>query len=340
MAFFSSKKSAVGLDIGAKLVKAVEVEKEGITPKIVRFATATVDPSMIRDGEIADANALRALIDGMFRQHRFGTGNVVVCVDAKCASMAIEGFPARTPRDLESSLKIWERENIAGDVSFSSAPLEKTTDDSGETVHSVLLCWADNRVLEPYMQLFRQLKFGQEVIDIDILATMNALDLASEYKTSLLIEGGATTTNIMIVEGGVLKFLKAVSMGVETILRDAGAGSGVPAGDLERDLRAYGVRAEPPDDAGRAIKGAFDRYCDQIIAEIKPFLVAKKTIKIEKILLTGGLACVMGFGKYLEGIMKKPVDYAAHVQTGGAALPEAERHVYTTALGLAIRGIA
>lgn len=340
MVFFSSKKNAVGLDIGSKFVKAVEVEKEGMTPKILRFAAAQVDPSMIRDGEIGDMNALRALIDGMFRQHRFSTANVVVCVDAKCASMAIEGFPARTPRDLETSLKIWERENIAGNVSFSSATLEKYADDSGETIHSVLLCWADNRVLEPYMQLFRQLKFGQEVIDIDILATMNALDLASEYKTSLLIEGGATTTNVMVVENGILKFLKVISMGSETILRDAAAGSGLQLSEMERELKGGGVRLDPPDDAGKAVKAAFDRFSDQIIAEIKACLVARKNIKIEKILLTGGLSCVAGFAKYLEAVMKKPVDYAAHVQTGGAAIPDAERHIYTTALGLAIRGIA
>lgn len=341
MAFFTSKKSAVGLDIGTRLIKAVEIEKEGVTPKIVRFASAPVDPAMLSGGEIADLPGLRALIDGLFTQQRFSRGNVVVCVDAKNATLQIEGFPARTPRDLENSLQIWERENIVGaDVTCSNALIEKYTDDSGETIHSVLLCWAENRVLQPYMQLFQQLKFGQEVIDIDILATINAVDLSSEYKTTLLIEGGATTTNVMVVENGNLKFLKAVAMGVETIARDAAQTGGKSIADMEKLLRQDGVRIDAPTDEAKAIKAGFDRFTDQLVAEIKSFLVSRKSLKIEKLLVTGGLACVPGFARYLEEVMKKPVEYASLAATGGQPLPDAEKHLYTTALGLALRGLA
>ena len=68
----TSGRTVVGLDIEPGFVAAVEVKTgaDGLT--IERAAGLPLGPGIVRDGEVADPEALAEALKELFRQHKFG----------------------------------------------------------------------------------------------------------------------------------------------------------------------------------------------------------------------------------------------------------------------------
>src|SRR6478672_8726041 len=73
-------RSAVGLDIGTSGVRAAELTLGKGTATLERFGQVALPAGAVRDGEVADADAVAAAIKQLWAHAKFSTKKVIVGV--------------------------------------------------------------------------------------------------------------------------------------------------------------------------------------------------------------------------------------------------------------------
>jgi type IV pilus assembly protein PilM len=339
MGFFSSTNRAVGLDLGSRYIKAVEVEG-GSVPEITGFACERVTEQLLEKGEIKDLDALFRFLDRFLNSNGMRREKIVVSLDGHNAQMQIEEFPVSRASELDSTIKYWIRENIGGThVPFAHHQLEHYVDDVGGSIYSVLFVWAERNVVTPYDQLFAKLKFSQSLMNVDLIATINGLDVSGDFGAMMTVDGGALTTNLTIFDGGSLKYLKTIPSGIEHILQNSESTTGLNLLALEEQLKETGFVANSTETFQQELKIGLDELIQRIATELKIFSRKNKGIKVDRIFLTGGISLIRGVDKLIAETFDFDVHTPTMQMTQGKTLPEETAQLYTTALGLALHGV-
>jgi len=209
------------------------------------------------------------------------------------------------------------------------------------------LVWAERTIVEPYQKLCEKLGYRDFVIEVDHFGTYNGIDFSSEYVKVLLIEGGAFTTNIAILDGGVVKYLSNIGEGIMDMVKRFSTRL-----DISPEEGMVLVRSEG---FGGGYGDEYLRICDEIKTRIRRFLPSERKEElaatsrrrrrqrsrdgVSHILLAGGLAHIPGSDRYIGEKFSIETDMVELQNYEGKPLPSDEKYLYTTALGLALQGL-
>jgi len=368
MGLFGGPKVSVGLDIGSSWVKMVQLTFGGSgRPQITKFAC---------EKNITDQ---RAAISKIFKENMLKPTVTVVCMDGQDTEMNISEFPVKTAKDAEKQAEMKMREFNTNEFVINYALLRgPVTGSDGNPAFPVLYVSAEKARVGEFQAMLRDagLPLDTLVVDIDVLAAINALELDQNAVGSVcLIEGGATTTNVSVVLDGVLRH-------TETIKEDGGAifsnriaqelnisreeaenlklKHGIGMGSSSSPQAGFGASLELDDitsipegskEQGEdarymgAFKAEIERYLDKIVQILKNY-EDKHNDKIKEVVITGGLACVNNISGFMKNYFKAAgmsinsvtIPDSPYLQT--LRCPDEEKQAYTVALGLALRGLA
>lgn len=335
----------VGLDIGSRTVKVVELEKDGNSFRLISagvVAHSGPTPDKITDEK--EIVSLGEVIKKLFEEAKISSKEVIIALPEQHVFVRTIKFPALSDSEIASAVK-WEGEQYIP-IPLSEAIVQhqilerKETKTPPETI--VLLVAAPRELSERYIKTLNVAGFSVSGVETELMSLTRSL--APMDRTVLLVDFGARSTDIAIAKRGNLYFSRSIPTAGEAFTRAVAQGLGVSSQQAEEYKIAYGLSATSLE--GK-IRGAIDPVFRLVGDEIKKAIHFYQTEEKEEsptvVILSGGTTgmpdAVSALTKILgiEVVVGNPfakIDIDSDIEK--SILPYAP--LYSIAVGLAMRG--
>jgi len=354
--FLDLKPEAFGLDISDLSLKILKLKKKKNFLSLASFGEAEIKPGIIEGGEIKNVEALGKIIKeavSKIKGEKIKTKYVVCSLPEEKAFLQIIQMPMMKEEELKKAI-YFEAEN------YIPLPMEEVYLDYqivkpviNHLDHfDVLIIAMPKKVIDPYVLALKKAGLIPQIFEIESQAIARALVRNGVSPSSLLlIDLGATRSSFIIFSGYSLRFTSSISVSSQKF-------SDAIAKNLKIDLNeAEKLKIKSGLKEGEKIFEILSPLLKNLIKEIKICLFYYHTHihhehlpldgkEVEKILLCGGGANLKNLTNFLSPELKIPVELG---NPWSNILPEPLKEVpelsyekslaFTTALGLAIRGI-
>lgn len=361
--FLTLQPEAFGLDISDLSLKIVKLEKKGKFLSLTSFGKAKIKPGIVEQGEIKNQAALAKIIqDGLnkIKGKKIKTKRVISSLPEKKAFLEVIQMPKMKREELKTAVP-FEAEN------YIPLPIEKVYLDFqiippvyDHLDHfDILIAAISKEIVNPYVSCFKKAGLIPRVLEIEPQAISRALikQGLSPFPV-LIIDFGKTKTNFMVFSGYSLRFTTTIPISSQglteaisrTLKKDLGQAEKLK---LKYGLEISGKRDTIKKEVFEAMVPALtdlveqiEKYIDYYQTHRKHEHLAPDGVKIKKVLLCGQGANLKGLDNFLSLSLKIPVEFAnpwinilPKPLKEVPELPFEESLGYTTALGLALRGI-
>ncbi len=334
----------VGIDIGSKTIKVVELEKEGSGFNLLASGIVGYQSQPIT--KIEDEKEFAAIGQILRKLHNEAgvTGKEVnISVPESQVFTRTIKFPLLTDAEIASAVK-WESEQYIP-IPINEAIIQHTILERNEKSSPpevlVLLIAAPRIVVEKYVRVAAAAGLNVTSVETELVALTRAL--APTDKTVLLVELGASSTNIAISKAGLLSFSRSIPIAGEAFTRAVSQSLGVNAQQAEEYKKTYGLESSQLE--GK-VKGALDPVLRMVVDEIKKaihyYQTEEKGEAPGSIIISGGTSGLPDIISMLTGalgvevLVANPFSHVAlDAETAKKLAPFSP--LYSVAVGLAER---
>jgi type IV pilus assembly protein PilM len=310
---FRRAKSLVGLDIGSSAVKAVELKPSGKGYKVTAFGSEPVPPDSIVDGAIVDGASVAAAIRRLFESRKIQTKDVAASLSGSAVIVKKITLPVMTEAELGESI-YWEAEQYIPfdiqDVSLDYQVLDPGDAASGKTM-DVLLVAAKKEKIADYTGVIAQAGRTAVVVDVDAFALQNAFEVnygVEAGQVVVLLNAGASATNINILQGDQSVFTRDISIGGNAYTEALQRELGLTLEQAEALKRGEPVDGASFEDARPVLRAVTDNVMLEILKTFDFFKATAPSGRIDRIVVSGGASRAEGFVEMLSERFEVPVD--------------------------------
>jgi type IV pilus assembly protein PilM len=310
---FRRAKSLVGLDIGSSAVKAVELKPAGKAYKVSAFGSEPVPPDSIVDGAIIDGAAVSDAIRRLFDGRGIKTRDVVASLSGNAVIVKKITLPVMSEAELAESI-YWEAEQYIPfdiqDVNLDYQILE-VPDAAAKGTMDVLLVAAKKEKIADYTGVIAQAGRTAVVVDVDAFALQNAYEVnygIDQAAVVVLLNAGASATNINILSGDRSVFTRDVSIGGNAYTEALQRELNLPyelADQLKRGIPVDGTIFE---DARPLLRAVTENVMLEIQKTFDFFKATAASDRIDRIMVSGGASRAEGFNEMLSERFEAPVE--------------------------------
>ena len=329
MGIFAHKSiSGLGIDLGTSSLKAVEIALVDGKPRLVNYGYVEniENPMRAREMEAKKriAYLLRKMLDeaGIASRHtatalpNFSVFSAVMSVPYLKKNNEFDAairWEAKkfVPMPLEEMTLKWEILQSTPHGKTASAPSVKLGAHPTPASHQqveVLITAAPRSVLQHFVDIFQFSQLELTAIETESLASARCL-VGNDPATVVLVDIGAVSSDISVIEHGVPVISRSIDTGgisitkviqqhmniderrAEQFKRDIGMGSGV-------HQEQEGMR--------RLIDSVFQPVLNEIRYSLELYQHRGKGV-VQKVVLSGGSAYLIGIVEYLSEVLKLPV---------------------------------
>lgn len=369
--FFSLKTQAFGLDISDLSLKMAFLSKKKDSFLLEAIGESKIKPGIVEDGEIKNEEKLAEIIQQAVKnigKGKLRTKNVIVSLPEKKSFLEIIQMPKLKEEELKSAI-LYEAENHIPlpihEVYLDYQIIPPVYENSKNI--DILLVAVPKKIADSYLATLKLAGFFPLVFESESLAIARALikDGIAESPV-LLIDIGETKSTFIIFSGYSVKFSFSSPISSGTLTEVISKNLGISLVEAEKIKIKQGL-AEKLKVKLKEENVVFEEVSGTIFEILVPPLVdfvqqIKKCLDyykthtqdnhvlptergIAKIFLCGGGANLKGLSSFLSLELKTPVQLGKpwinilkeKNKAPPISLPESLK--YTTAIGLALRGI-
>jgi len=361
MNIFSLHHNALGLDFSDLCLRVAMLKKKGRFLDLVSWKETKIKPGIITQGIIKDEDRLSYIIKNTIANvngEKISSKYAVVSLPEKKAFLQVIQIPKMDEDELKTAI-YFEAENYIplpiGDVylDFEVLPFTSKSDR-----FDVLIAAIPKPIANSYISCLKKADLIPKVLEIESQSIVRALikKHVSPFPV-LVIDLGRSTTSFIVFSGYSLRFTSSILFSSQNLTMAISKNLNISPEDAEKLKLKYGLEVDK-----KSVKNK------QIIEAITPLLVgltkqAKKYInyyhthanhvslssgggKIKKVLLCGRGVNLKGLPDFISSELGIPAEYAnpwVNIMPKSSKkvpkLPFKDSLGYTTALGLALRGL-
>jgi type IV pilus assembly protein PilM len=336
--FFSKKKSVLGIDIGTSNIKIVQVSHEQ-KPFLETYGIVN-SPYQIISGKSGQdviehvAEILKNLMD----KAKVSTKKCVISFPNNAVFTSVIEMPTMSEKELASSVEFEAKKYVPlalSEIDLSWSVIGKTAGGS-----KVLLTAVPKQITNNYMKIFDLAGLdpygGGMVGEIEALALIRAL-VGNAVLNCVIIDIGAKATGLNIIENGLLRLSRNLSIGGDTITMKIAETLNITPQRAEQFKKDFGVSG------GSFIPESIKPVLNLIKNEVKQLLTIyhSHNIQVDKVLLVGGGSNIPGIVDFFKDL-DIPIELGNPLQTVGYSqeiAPILKRYSLNLpiAIGLALR---
>ncbi len=336
---------SVGIDIGSKTIKAVEISFEGgknvlKTAGIIGVTGQGLDH--IQDEK--EYGVLAESIKKLFNDAKFSSKDVTVALpESQVFTKAIK-LPLLTDQEIASAIKWQAEESVPIPIKETIVQhiiLEKRENTTPPEV-LVLLVAAPRILVEKYVKVLTLAGLNVVGAETELMALTRALAPANQ--SSVIVDFGAKSTDIAISKNGQLVFSRTIPTAGEAFTRAVAQALGMEAGQAEEYKKTYGLSGTQLEGkVGSALSPVFRVVTEEIKKAIHFYQTDQKEVAPTLIILSGGTAGLPDAGPMLTKLIGIEVQIANPfskivVDPTRAKSLAGFAPLYSIAIGLALRG--
>lgn len=312
MSFFSSlfKKEVgvLGIDIGSSAIKIVQIRKKGGRAILQTYGELSLGP--YAGSEVGQATALQApkLIEAMkdiLRESKTTTISCGVALPLSASLISFITIPPVSDKQIGDVVSMEARKYIPVPLNevmldYSVIPKEGsyiTQDESTKQENisrDVLVIAIHNDFINNYQSIITGSGLQPSFYEIEIFSSIRSV-IDSGVGVSMILDVGARSTKLYIVERGVLRSSHIINKGGQDITLSLSKALSISVAEAESLKRTHGLKGGPE---FKELTEIITVNLDYILYEANGALMAyqKKYAKnVSKIILTGGGVLLKGF---------------------------------------------
>jgi type IV pilus assembly protein PilM len=315
------KNQLIGLDIGSRAVKLVEIDHSKRGRILKNFGIIGLPRDAIVEGTIKEMEIVSSAIKTLCRNLKIKNSDVATSISGYSVIVKKIVISDRNESELENTIQSEAEQYIPFDINDVNLDYDilSVGDQTGqdkeggkEKPHQmeVMLVAAKKEIVEDYVSLLQLSGLNPAVVDVDAFALQNAFEVSASEPEGCyaLVNVGAEELGINAIKNGASIFSRDSSYGGNQITDAIMSEFDVDFEEAEK-IKLGGKKLE---NGKTALEEIFTSVLSEWAQEIKRALDFLATTypeeTIEKILLSGGSSRVPGFSKYLEMETNLPVE--------------------------------
>ncbi|MFN2597794.1 MAG: type IV pilus assembly protein PilM [Pyrinomonadaceae bacterium] len=346
----AKNKNLVGLDIGSSSVKAVELQGKPGSLVLASLAHEPLPPDSVVDGQIMELNSVSQTIATVFDSNQIKTARVAAGVSGSSVIVKNIIVPPMTEAELEESIDWHAEEHIPFDIADVSLDYQ-VVGSTPDSLH-VLMAACKRDFVANVKQAIQLAGKHPAIIDVDAFALQNCYEVNYEpqaNQTVALLNVGASTMNINIVQGARSVFTRDVSVGGNQYTALLQKELGLTFDQAEAIKRGGAL---PADSEQRDLSQVLETISDILALEIQKTIDFYRATSedgegaVQKILISGGGSKLPGLADFLTSRFEMPVEHFdpfRNIKIDAHRFdPEYLKEVVpemAVAVGLALRGV-
>ncbi len=354
--FFGKEKSVIGIDMGASSVKLVQVRLAEERATLETYGELATGPyagkSVGQSVRLSSEKTTEALVD-LIRETGATAKDAVVAMPLRHSFVTTVEIPRISNEDIKNIMQYEARRYIPiplsevvmdwWEVPDFGLDEEGTVASPAKTSTQVILAAVPKDILEKYKHIVAGAFLAVASFEIEVFSSIRSI-LGRERAGVLMVDFGATSTKIALLDQGIIRANHSIEKGLQdiTVALSESLGIGFERAELLKREVGLSNRAEHQE-----IMKVINPLIDFLLIEIERFVVGytrKHKGTVSKILITGGGALMRGLSDYMvkkfgvEVLIGSPfmrLEYPAFFQP---VLKETGPS-FSVAVGLALRGL-
>ena len=348
--FNFGKKYFLGVDFGTSAIKIVELSyKSG---QIYLENYGWVETGFSSNGE-KEPNELVSSFDQklkyylqeLIRRMKLNTTSAHVSIPGYNGLINLVEFPELKKEELDQAVQFEARKHIPiplDEIALSWEILGKSGNDPQSKKMQIMMVAAPRKELNRYEKMIDESGLKTSFVELETFSLVRSL-IGDDLSRFILVDIGARTTNIILVEDGVVKVNRNIESGGYDV-------TGAIADSLKVSRsRAENLKKEKKDLLGgnelSLIVPSLEMVSSEILRIAKAFQDKNKDKKIDGIILSGGSAKIKGLDNYffkiigIKTVMGNPWRKILIRPELEAKVKEELGTSFSVAIGLALSGI-
>lgn len=315
------KKDIIGLDIGSKHIKAVQLKETKDLYQLERLGITTLQPELIVDGSILDSARVVEAIKELITNTDIKSKDVTLSVSGH-SSVIIKrvSLPQMSEDELSDSIKFEAEQYIPFDIEDVNLDFQILGLAEEDNMMDVAIVAVKKDKITEYVSVVKEAGLNPVIVDVDAFALENMHELNYEIKEEAniaLVNIGASMINMNILKGGASVFTRDSSVGGNLLTEALQKEFTISYTNAEKLKQGETVEGVEPDDMAAVMMSASDDIISEISRSFDYFRDTTNYENIDEIILSGGVALTQDFNSLLSersGINVSIVDPLKNIQ--------------------------
>ncbi len=310
---FGKSKRPVGCDIGSYSVKIVELKpyKKG-EYELLHLGVKNLPPDTIVDGAIIDRIPVANAIKSIYDEEKIKNNKIATSISGHSVIIKRINVPAQREEELEESIE-WEVEQyIPFDLMEVNLDYQVVKTNPGDGTMDVIVVAVKKEKVEDQVSVINLAGKEAALIDVDAFALHNAFlynyPESSNFVT-VLLNVGASITNLVIVKGEEVLFTRDLSIGGNQYTSYLQKGLGISYEDAEKlkknEITLDGISQED-------VKNIIMQVSETLELELRKtfdfFKSSNVNDNIDKMVVSGGAVHTVGLVDFLTERLRMPIE--------------------------------
>jgi len=297
---FSRENQLVGLDIGESCIKLAEIQDTAKGRILTRFFQIPLAKGVIVDGTVAEPEALTATIKELHKKSGCKRKYIATSISGTTVIVKKVTFSQMDEEELRGLIRdeggkylpfdnmdtVYYDLQVLGENPYSPSQMD------------VLLVAAKKEIIDGYTEAIQEAGLIPAIMDVDSFALETMYEENYDFEendVAVLVNIGASMTNLSVVKGGMSIFTRDFNIGGNVVTESIAARLGLSIEEAEK-TKVEGVGED--EEARRLFREGLitdaDPLCSEIERSVDYFRTTFGGENIKRILLSGGGALIPG----------------------------------------------
>jgi type IV pilus assembly protein PilM len=314
--WFQRAKPLIGIDIGSHAIKLVRFTFTGHSYQLLDLALLPIPPDTVVDGVITDLAAVQGLLRQLFSLEKIADKDVALGLSSHSVIVKKVQMVRMSEEELANAMPYEAEQHIPFDVydvntDFQILNLPEATADKN-TQMEVLLAAAKKGRVEELSQVAHGAHLRPVVIDVDMLALINAFEL--NYPDEMaghvisLVHLGASMMTVLIMANGLSIFQRDIAMGGNQYTAALQKALDLSREDAEAVKLGGMSRNQRQEDVLTVLRQVTEEVVAEIQRSFEFYMASAGDEPIERLYLSGGSSRMKGLSHVLASRLKLAVE--------------------------------
>jgi len=255
-------------------------------------------PVSIDSSQGLDTTTIVEHLKEFYRESNFSTLSVNVSLPEEKVFTRVVTLPGMSPKEVSKAVK-WEAQQYIP-MEIEAVNFDYQIIEEAKDTLKILLVAAPKEVVAKITDIVKQAGLEPMSIETTIQALSHLRQLKEDKGASLVLSFGANTTDLGVIQAGLVRFTRSLPLGGDTLARSISEGLKIPLAQAEEYKRSYGLDDEKLE--GKITK-ASTPILNMLVSEARRsidfYLSRGYGGSIERLFLSGGTANLPGITSYL-----------------------------------------
>ena len=297
------KKSIIGLDIGSRNIKAIQLKENKGVYTLERLGITSLEPELIVDGSILDSTRVVEAIKELVIATDIKAKNITLSVSGH-SSVIIKRItlPSVSEEELSETITFEAEQYIPFDIEDVMLDFQ-ILGMAEEGMMDVLIVAVKRDKINEYASVVKDAGLAPAVVDIDSFALENMHELNYKFNEGTnvaLVNVGASMINMNIIKGGMSVFTRDSSVGSNLYTEALQKEFSISFEDAERLKEKGEIENISTAMSDPVMNIASDEIINEISRSFDYFRDTTDYEDIDEIILSGGAALIKDFPTILS----------------------------------------